>query len=299
MSRTRSRTRVLALPATVAVLVLLAACSDGPATPAATATPSQAPAAATGQRMPGGGGTMGEIAAVSDALMQVQGLDGQTAVTWDASTAITQTVAGALSDVTVGSCVTALPGTSTEDDAAAASVAISPATDGECGGPGGVVGDGPTMLSEGEMPERPAGAPTDLPDRSDLPDDAIIGGTVGRISAGLVTAVSGSTITVEPIRPDDDTDTTPATITVDDATTYTTQAGADASAIAVGRCVSAQGEADDSGKVAASSLLLSDAGDAGCTPTMVFSGEMPPGAPGAPGGSSGFSRSDRGGSDDA
>lgn len=298
MSRTRSR--VLALPATVAVLVLLAACSDDPDTPAAAATPSQAPAAVTGQRMPGGGGTTGEIAAVSDALMQVQGLDGQTAVTWDDSTAITQTVAGALADVTVGSCVTALPGTSTDDDAAAATVAITPATDGECGGfggsPGGIAGDGPTMLREGEMPEPPAGAPTDLPDRSDLPDDAMIGGTVGRISAGLVTAVSGSTITVEPVRPVDDSDTTTATITVDDATTYTTQAGADASAITVGRCVSAQGEADDSGKVAASSLLLSDAGDSGCAPTVVFSGDMPPGAPGA---LSSSSRDNRGGSDDA
>lgn len=258
----RSRTRLLAAPASAALLVLLAACSGG-STAATTTEDPAADASAAPAGQDGGGrapGVTGEIAAVSDLLAQVQGDDGQTAVTWDDSTAITQTVAGTLADVTTGVCVTAAAG---EDGAAATSVAVSPATDGECaggfgGGPGGGAGgerpegvpDGaPTDMPEGEMPEMPDGAPTDLPE----------GGGFGSFTAGLVTAVDGSTITVE------SADGTTATLTVDDATTYTVTVSADATAVTVGRCVTAQGEADSSGQVAATSLVLSDATDAGCS----------------------------------
>lgn len=295
MSRTRSR--LLLLPATVAVLALLAACSDDPGTAAAEAAPSQAPQAAGAQRGPGGGVT-GEIAAVSDALMQVQGDDGQTAVAWDDGTAITQTVAASLSDVTAGVCVVAVSasGTAGDDTAATAtSVAVSAATDGECGGfPGGAGGG----QQPGDGFDRPEGAPTDMPDGAptdrpdgaptDLPDDARtggMGGGLGGMTAGLVTAVAGDTITVESARPDDD-ETNTATITVDDATTYTTDADADATAITVGRCVSAQGEADDSGQVAATSLRLSDPGDDGCTQVMAGRGSFGGGLQ-APGGTDG------------
>lgn len=291
-----TRTRLLTLPAVtgaVAVLTLLAACSDEPAQIATTDPTTEAAQGAAGPgdgsgEQPGGGGVTGEIAAVADAVLQVQGDDGQTAVSWDDATTITQTVTAALSDVTVGSCVVAVG--ASDDGTAATSVTIGAAVDGECtggfGGAGGGMPGGGEMPGDGEMPsgmpsgapdgqapgdgEQPSGMPTDLP-------DGAAGGGFGGVTAGLVTAVDGSTITVESTGFGDDAETTTATVTVDDATTYTTTAGADATAITVGRCVVAQGESDDSGKVAATSLALSDAGDDGCSTGFGGRGGMPGG----------------------
>lgn len=283
--------RLAALPAAVALLALLSACTgsgSGSDDTAATAEASQAPAAAQDSgRVPGGGGVTGEIAAVSDALLQVQGDDGQTAVTWDDGTTITQTVAGALSDVAVGSCVVV----SGADDSgtAATSVAVTAAEDGSCAG--GFGGGGGQRPDAGDLPEGadlPDGMPTDMPSGGpggSMPDGAPTdlpeGGFGGSgVTAGLVTAVDGTTITVEQTVPGAD-DVTTTTVTVDDGTTYTTTVAADASALAVGRCVAAQGEADDSGKVAATSLTVSDAGDDGCSTGFARRGSgMPGGAPG-------------------
>lgn len=292
----RTRTGLLAAPAAAAVLVLLTACSGDSADAGTTSTEAgaaeaQSPADQAGE-MPGGG-TSGEIAAVSDALMQVQGDDGQTAVAWDGTTTITQRVTAALSDVTVGSCVVAF--TSGDDGAAATSVAITAATDDGCtGGLGGGGFGGGGMPSDGEMP---SGMPTDVPEGAEMPDgaptdmpsgapDGASGGGFGGATAGLVTAVDGSTITVESTgtpgagEASDDASTSTATITVDDATTFTSTVAADATAIAVGRCVTAQGEADSSGQVTATSLTLSDATADGCSTGFGGRGGM-----GGPGGS--------------
>ncbi|MEV7973651.1 hypothetical protein [Cellulomonas sp. NPDC089187] len=273
MSIPRTRA-LLALPA---VLVLLAACSSGSDTTTSSDDTASAPPAQDGQLPQGGGGVSGEIAAVSDALMQVQGDDGQTAVTWDDSTTITQTVSAALTDVTVGVCVSATVG----DDDIATSIVISQPVDGSCvggfGGGGGGLRQGevpsgmPTDLPEGEAPE---GMPTDRP-------DGAAGGGFGQFTTGLVTAVDGSTITVDAVsmgEPGDEA-TEPTTestaLTVGDATTYTTSVDADATAITVGRCVQAQGEQDDSGQMSASTLMLSDATDGSCT--TGFGGGRPQG----------------------
>ncbi|MET0191475.1 MAG: hypothetical protein ABW212_20915 [Pseudonocardia sediminis] len=285
-TRTRTRTRSVAAPAALlsaGLLALVTACSGASAASDATSdgtTQTQAPAGASGGQRPGGG-TTGEIAAVTDALLQVQGDDGQTAVSWDGSTSITQTVAAALSDVTTGTCVGAM--TSGDDDAAAAtSVTLAAATDGECttgfggGIPSGDAPEGrPTGAPDGasgdELPEPPEGGPTGAPGDGERPE----GGGFGGVTAGLVTAVDGSTITV-------DSDGAAATITVDDATTYTTTVAADSAALTFGRCVTAQGEADSSGQVAATSLLVSDAGDAGCSTGFGGGGQGGPGGSGSP-----------------
>jgi hypothetical protein len=272
----------------VALLLALTACS-GDAAATATATESeaaQAPADSAGGQVPGGGGVAGEIAAVDDALLQVQGDDGQTAVSWDAGTVITQTVAAALTDVTAGVCVVATTASDDSGDsgdsastAAATSVAVTAATDGECSGFGGRAGGAPSgELPDGAPTGMPEGtAPTDAPDGGDRPG----GSGFGAVTAGLVTAVDGSTITVQPGDAAGD-DSGATTITVDDATTYTTTVAADASAISVGRCVTAQGEADDSGQVAATSLVLSDAGEEGCSTGLGGRGGSGGAMPGAP-----------------
>jgi len=79
-----------------------------------------------------------------------------------------------------------------------------------------------------------------------------------------VTAVSGSTITVDAL--DFQTQKTSSKkVTVDGSTKYTeTQTGA-ASDLVVGQCVTARGKADDSGTVAATALTVSAPVDGSCT----------------------------------
>ena len=124
--------------------------------------------------------------------------------------------------------------------------------------------------SGGTMPtDRPAGMPTDLP--TDLPAGGMPGGFGQRVS-GLVTAVAGTTITVQVAGQDGATSAQTVEVSAD--TTYTTTAAADASAIAVGLCASAQGDSDDSGRMTATSLALSVAGDDGCNQFAGIAGGM-------------------------
>ena len=282
------------LPALAAVsLLVLAGCSAGTsqaAAPAATTTPQQQGADGPQRSGPGGGGTSGEIASVTGTVMQVRSDDAQTAVTWTDDTTFTASVAGALSDVAVGSCVVAVSTTTTSTDTSApleaTSVQLTTATDdGTCAGGfgGGQRPDGaPT-----DLPSRPSGAPTDLP--SGAP-----GGMrgFGGIAAGTVTAVDGSTLTVEVTGQDDAT--TSRTVTVSDATTFTKSVAADASAVVVGQCASARGQADDSGKVTATSITVSAPTDGECT-TGMLGGRGFPGGP--PDGSSQGGSSQDGGTD--
>ena len=279
------------LPALAALSVLvLAGCS---AADAATDAASDAPTSATRQGdgpqrsgPGGGGGASGEIASVTGTVMQLRSTDSQTAVTWTDATTFSATVAGTLADVTVGSCVVAVStsttGTDTDTSAPveATSVQVTqPTDDGTCaggfgGGPafGGERPDGaPTDLPSMPEGERPDGAPTDLPPGGMR---SFSGGAIG-----TVTAVDGSTLTVETAGPDDET--TSRTVTVSDATTYTTSVTSDVSAVVVGQCASARGEADDSGKVTATSITVSAPTDGECSAGMV----QRFGGPGGPQGS--------------
>jgi len=317
--RTRRPAVALALPALATVgVLLLAACSSGGSGDGATAAPQgNGEANAQGPqdsrqdgRQGGGGGTSGEIVAVDGAVMQVRSSDSQTSVTWTDTTTVTRTVAAALADVTVGSCVTTTSvstgdGTQSSTDVSgpASTVRITAAgDDGTCGfgmfgGGGGGFGGGPNGGGPQGAPEggpqgdgpqgtrptgRPDGAPTDLP--SGAP--GFVGG-FGGFTSGKVTAVEGSTITVEQTRPQapaqdgstasPEATTSTVTVTVDGSTTYTQDAASDASAIAVGLCAVARGEADDSGKVTATALTLSDKGADGCSTGFVMRGTRPGG----------------------
>ncbi|MGD8169829.1 DUF5666 domain-containing protein [Herbiconiux sp. P16] len=282
------------------VLALSACSASGSASDAATPAPTGSAAApAEGAPAFGGGGVSGEIAAISGSTLQVQDTESQTAVSYSADTAITRTVEGSLSDVTVGGCVTAFVGgaptsdESADDSGAAASVIISAAVDGACttgafagGGtpPDGANGfDGgtpPTDLPEGMTP------PTDLPDGV-MPTGAPGAGGgagFGGLTTGLVTAVSGTGFTVQATAADGTTST--EEVTVDDSTSFTRTESTDSSALVVGACVTAMGEADDKGSVVATSLAVSTAGDNGCS--AGFGGQRPGGGQGsAPSGTSG------------
>lgn len=219
-------------------------------------------------------GANGKIAAVDGSTAQVQSQQsGQVAVTWTSSTTFTQEVAATLSDVEVGDCVVALPDpdsagssdSSAETQVTAATVRIT-ATSGDCAGIGGPGGPG-----GGQRPDfngtPPSGAPTGFP--SDGPGGGRLRGAFG--ASGKVTAVSSTGFTVDAVRPgvggagsSDDTTTTPVTVTVGTSTTYTTNAKASAADVKVGRCMLAQGTADDTGAVSATTVALSTAVDGEC-----------------------------------
>jgi len=251
--------RMLSLTATTLVLTLgLAACgseeeSSDTAAPAASAPErGGAPAARPGS---------GKVAAVDGSTAQVQGSDGQTAVTWTSSTTFTQEVAGKLSDVTEGACVLVM-GEGDDDAVTATTVRLTEAVDGECRGMGGPGGRG-----RGERPtDLPSAPPGDMPDGrpSDAPSGAP-GGRPGGMVMGTVTAVSSSGFTVEASAMPGGDDARTVTVTVDDDTTFRTTADADSSAVEVGACVQTEGEADSTGAVTATSISVSEAQDGECT----------------------------------
>lgn len=272
----------LAVPAAaVAVLLMLTACSSGSAdgSTEATSAPAQDQrAAGRPDGMPGGGGVSGTIAAISGAVLQIQDTDSQTAVAYTADTVITQTVSATLDQVAVGSCILAVAPGSTDDATAipTSTVSITQALDGACSrGFGG--GQMPTGMPEGmptDMPtDLPVGMPTDMPTGG-----AGAAGTFGEFTSGLVTAVAGTTITVQVTGQDDATSR--ETVEVDADTAFMTSVTTDAAAIAVGLCAAAQGESDDSGQMTATALTLSVAGDDGCAQGVGFGGGMSRGSAG-------------------
>ncbi|UOR02323.1 hypothetical protein MUN77_03090 [Leucobacter allii] len=291
-----SRTR-FGLILTTGVLGLGALALSGCSASDATASDDTAgDSAATAQEEAGPRGVSGEIALVDGDVLQVQDSDSQTAVAFGDDTAITAEVAAALSDVVEGVCVSAVSGS--DDSSAATSITITDAVDGSCaGGMGGGFGGagggtppegGPEAASEsgapadgapadGEMPEMPQ----DGADGSGEAPEGMPEGGFGGFTGGLVTAVSGSTITVESTAmgmpgadgADGDADTgadaaeaetETVELTVDDATAYTKTVDADSSALVVGACVTAQGEYADEGFVA-SAIAVSEAGEDGCS----------------------------------
>ncbi|GAA4159331.1 hypothetical protein GCM10022286_13550 [Gryllotalpicola daejeonensis] len=227
----------------------------------------------------GGGGTSGQIADIEGTTLQVQDSSSQTAVTYSSSTAITKTVSVSLAAVKVGECITAstLPASgagsgssgssssssSTSASAAVTSVSISQPTNGSCtAGFGGQGGAGRTGQGGTRPTDRPTNRPSNRP--SGAPTGGFGGGGFAMPTSGKVTAVSGSTITVDAL--DFQTQkTTSKKVTVDGSTKYSeTQKGA-ASDLVVGQCVLARGKADDSGTVAATSLTVSAPVNGSCT----------------------------------
>lgn len=84
------------------------------------------------------------------------------------------------------------------------------------------------------------------------------GGVVGQ-----VTEVTDTGFTVESTVPGGESGE-PRSVTVSATTTWTTTEAATASALTVGRCVSATGEADDTGAVTATLIAVSDPVDGEC-----------------------------------
>ncbi len=269
-------TRVaLAAVSSMVLMATLAACGGGgdDATAAGGQGAGAQEGAGPGRGGPGGvPGTFGEVAAVSGSTAQVQNQQaGQVAVTWTGSTTFTQQVSATLADVKAGTCVmvtSADPGADASasepaTEVVATSVRIVPAT--AAGG----------CTFGGGRGQRPSGVPSDRPSRGGTPPSGAPSDGTGRRFGGFgtfgeVSAVSGAGFTVTSTGRDVGSNDSAAasvevTVTVTDDTSYTTTAKASAAAVKVGRCLQAQGDADDTGAVTATSIAVSAAVDGECT----------------------------------
>jgi hypothetical protein len=269
--------------ASAAALLLSACGGSGSGSPASdvqsNGTGQQGQSTRGGQvgRAPG---TFGLVAQISGTTLQVQSADAQTAVTYSPATTFSQTVSTSKSAVKVGDCVVVRSETGTASGSlsatgsptapptqpsavTAASVDVSAATGGQCAGGGfGGFGGGPGA-GQGQRGggQRTFAAAT-------FGQVTSVSGTGFVVSAetfaGRGSGTPGSTATTRPSASPTFT-TRPVTVTTSSSTTYTTAKAATAKALAVGKCVAARGQADDTGAVAATSIAISPADNGQCT----------------------------------
>ncbi len=275
----------MAALAVVAVgAVALAAC--GSSSSASTTSTTKAPSTTgggtagggTGGGGTGGGGTGGRqfpgadgtIAAINGTSLEVQGTTGQTTVSYTGSTTFDQTVTGAASDVTVGSCITAFgkPTSSSSSKTAAfggpvtaTTVSITQPTSGSCStGFGGFRGGGGAGAGGAPAGGFGGGGSGRTPPAGGRFRGA---GNFGTAS-GLVNAVSGSSVTVTETNPQTKK-TSSVVVTLTSSTTYTQRQSASSSDLAVGKCAEARGSASTTGAISADSITISTPGANGCT----------------------------------
>ncbi|HEX3815525.1 MAG TPA: hypothetical protein VHX59_22030 [Mycobacteriales bacterium] len=255
----------------VVAAVTLTACGGSASGSSSPDKPSAAPSSASGGGAGGGraGGQFGpaasgKVAAISGTTMQVQSQqNGQVAVGWSTSTKFSHTVTMALSAVKAGACViaTAPSGTSaTATSFTAGTVVVTAAKNGSC--------TGDRSAGGGPSGQRPSGSrPSNRP--SGFPSGGAGGGQLGAIAAGKVTSVSGSKVVIAAEQRGSTANSTTnstvdKTVTVGSATKITTEAATTAHSVQVGKCVTAQGKADSSGTVAATTVQITDPTNGQC-----------------------------------
>ncbi|MCU1622954.1 MAG: hypothetical protein JWL79_1799 [Frankiales bacterium] len=244
----------------------VAACGGGggtasPPQQSAGAQPSGAP------QQPRTPVTSGLLAAIDGHTLQVQSSTAQTAVTWSATTSFSDTVPASAAAVNVGSCVTVrdstvrptstpAPSATRPTTITAVSVSVSAPVNGACTGGFGGGGGGRGTPPSGFV--RPSGAPGGA-------GGGGRGGFGGGGAFGKVVSKSSSGFVVQGSAPGQTTSAITTTVTSTATTTYTTQQKATSTALKVGECVSARGQSDSSGTVAASSIAISAATNGTCT----------------------------------
>jgi hypothetical protein len=188
--------------------------------------------------------TDGSVVSLSGSTLVLNTSGGDVTVDVTSSTPISETGTGSVSDITVGSCITAT-GSDATGTITANRVTVSPEVNGAC----------PATSSMGG---NPGGFPGGRPNVSFAPRPS--GGFDSDFASvrGVVTAVNGGAVTVQPSSGSSQGITVPSTATV-----ATTTAGS-VSDLVSGTCVAAIGPSSSSGTVTASSLLIEPPGPSGC-----------------------------------
>ncbi|HEX4214611.1 MAG TPA: hypothetical protein VIA06_14940 [Candidatus Dormibacteraeota bacterium] len=190
-------------------------------------------------------GAFGQLVQISGQTLTLSGQTGDSTVTYTTTTTIEQTSAGSLGDIVTGTCVVATGSKGSGGAVTAATVEVRPATGTGCAAarPGG--GSGRPFPTRSPRP-RSSGTPR--------------ASSSSAVVDGEVTAATGTQITVKTATGTSESLTVPTTAKVTD------ESSATASALQVNLCVAATGKPGSSGKVAATSLTLSQPDSSGtCT----------------------------------
>lgn len=196
----------------------------------------------------------GQLVQIKGQTLIVSNAQGDTTVTYTSSTPITQTSTATFADITTGECLSATGTKDSSGAVTASNVTVRNAVNGSCsaaslfgpGGPGGGNG-GATRTPNPNRTPNPSFAPP---------------ANLGRAN-GLVTAVNGTSVTVQEQSPGGGTTST--TITVPTTVRVSRVDTVDSSALQTGECVTAAGQKDSSGTVQARALTIVPAGPNGCT----------------------------------
>jgi hypothetical protein len=128
---------------------------------------------------------------------------------------------------------------------------ISTPVNGQCGSAPGGAGNGQPPTAQ-----RPSGFPSGAP--------GLRAGS-GGFATGTVSSVTGSTVVIAARQFGSNGSTTNRDITVNANTKITTQRSTTSTSLKVGQCVSAQGSADSTGAVTASSVRITNPVNGQCT----------------------------------
>jgi hypothetical protein len=236
-----------ALPVLIGITALsIAACGSSPtpstSSPQASGTTSATAAPTSGTSQPSKGGkdhVAGLITSVTGNTLAVSDNNVTSTVGFSSATKVSEMTPAALTDITVGSCVSVRPARgaapASDGSVAAAAIVVSAPRDGQC-------------FTGGRQPAGSRTAPG---------GHASHGGI-----RGTVASVGGSTMVVTAAG-----STTPTNVTLSDTTTYAKRGAAGIQAIAQGKCVNARGTTDGADSLQADMIALRPANNGGC-PSM-------------------------------
>ena len=239
----------------------LAACGSSAAAGTTTPKPGTSPTPRAGARA--FNGAAGQLVQIKGQTLIVSNAQGDTTVAYTSSTPITQTSTATFADITSGECISATGTKDTSGAITASNVTVRNATNGSCtaagvfgpGGPGGGAGNGGATRTPN---------PNRTPNPSFSPP-----ANLGRAN-GLVTAVNGTSVTVQETGATGTTSST--TITVPTTVQVSRIDTVDSSALQTGECLTALGQKDSSGTVQARTLTIVPAGPNGCAAGGGFGG---------------------------
>jgi len=250
----------------VAAAAVLAGCGSIGST-AGAASANAAKASPSPDRGAFGNAIVGQVSQVGGGKMTVAQQNGSVNVTFDSTTSVLQTGAGAISEAVPGTCVVATGTTDAGGTITARTFQVQLNMNGNCTPPAGVGGgQGPGAAGFSPRPGRGS------------PSPGAGGGPPANFAnvRGKLTNVSGSTMTVQPQTG------SPVTVMVSSSTTVTRLVSSSTARLAAGECVTATGQRDSSGTVKARSILISAPGPNGCTRAGGFGGGGRPGAASPP-----------------
>ena len=238
----------------VAAAAVLAGCGSTGSTASATAAKTS-PSPGRGAF---GNAVVGQVSQVASGKMTVAQQSGSVTVTFDSTTSVLQSGAGAISEAVPGTCVTATGTTDASGTITARTFQVQLNMNGNCTPPAGAGQAG------GFSPRPGRGSPS----------PGAGGGPPANVAnvRGRLTNVSGGTMTVQPQTG------SPVTVVVSGSTTITRLVSSSTARLATGECVTATGQRDSSGTVKARSILISAPGPNGCTRAGGFGGGGRPGA---------------------